>query len=234
MNLYVVKSTSVIAMFAICACALGSLSSCDVTESTRPEPQQKESTSAIGTDILTNAHAQALIGIRNYMTAQVLQTEPDIEDLRDAYLSQDTDEIQSLMGFSVLQIDSLDSLLEYHRAGLINAFPELAQCADEIVFPDETEYINQFFDNFDYYILAVQETAIPEKPSKTASDRIQATAVDCQWGPYFATLVACGFSGPIAYWICAYVAICSFCSGGWVDDACGKDIKADGGSCGSQ
>lgn len=44
--------------------------------------------------------------------------------------------------------------------------------------------------------------------------------VRCKWMQYVASLALCSLGGPFWYWPCAYVAICSFCSGGYVDRAC--------------
>lgn len=42
----------------------------------------------------------------------------------------------------------------------------------------------------------------------------------CEWLPYVAALALCTLLGPIWYWVCAYVAYCSFCTGPLRDDLC--------------
>lgn len=42
----------------------------------------------------------------------------------------------------------------------------------------------------------------------------------CRWGPYVAALAGCTLLGPGWYWVCAYVALCSFCTGGAVSTIC--------------
>lgn len=44
--------------------------------------------------------------------------------------------------------------------------------------------------------------------------------VTCDWTPYLASLALCTLAGPAWYWPCAYVALCAYCEGGWVDSAC--------------
>ena len=44
--------------------------------------------------------------------------------------------------------------------------------------------------------------------------------VKCQWGPYVMSLIGCTALGPGGYFICSYIALCSFCSGGYVDTIC--------------
>jgi len=42
----------------------------------------------------------------------------------------------------------------------------------------------------------------------------------CEWLPYVAALALCTLLGPIWYWVCAYVAYCSFCKGPLRDGLC--------------
>lgn len=42
----------------------------------------------------------------------------------------------------------------------------------------------------------------------------------CQWVPYVAALALCTLLGPGWYWVCAYVAYCSFCTGSLRDALC--------------
>lgn len=48
--------------------------------------------------------------------------------------------------------------------------------------------------------------------------------VTCKWARYVAALVACGLSAGAAlvYMLCAYIATCSYCTGGWVSTICGS------------
>ncbi len=232
------KTASVVNIFTILIVTCSGLSSCSSTD--EPVAPNKDNASepgkplAIGDEILINTHAKQLLSLRNEMSDHVLEVDPDIEELRNAFLANDEALIRSVLQLTQTQVDSLDSILTYHRQGLINAFPELELCAEEIVMPDYEVSTNQFFDNFDYYMLPVEEIATEQGNEKKPSDTILATAseVNCQWGPFFATLVACAGTGPFIYWLCAYAAICGFCNGGWVEDACGRDIEiGGGGSC---
>ncbi len=232
------KTASIVNIITILIVTCSGLSSCSSTDEpiapTKDNESGRGNPLAIGDEILNNSHAQGLLSFRNEMSEYVLEVGPDIDELRDAYLANDETLIRSLLQLSQTQVDSLDSILTYHRQGLINAFPELELCAEEIVMPDYEVSTNQFFDNFDYYMLPVVETTAEQVNEKTPSSTILATAneVNCQWGPFFATLVACAGTGPFIYWLCAYAAICGFCSGGWVEDACGRDIEiGGGGSC---
>lgn len=42
----------------------------------------------------------------------------------------------------------------------------------------------------------------------------------CQWGPFIASLILCTTLGPVLYWPCAYIGMCSFCDGSVIDTLC--------------
>lgn len=44
----------------------------------------------------------------------------------------------------------------------------------------------------------------------------------CRWPAYIVALVSCASLGAFLYWLCAYIAYCSFCEGKLVDQLCGQ------------
>lgn len=62
--------------------------------------------------------------------------------------------------------------------------------------------------------------APPEEDDQIPPDGNGDGEVDCAWGPYLGNLALCAATGPKLYWLCAGLAVCSWCEGGWVDNAC--------------
>lgn len=152
----------------------------------------------------------ALINIREEMTARVVAMNVSPIALKLAYQNGDKGVIAGLLGYSEADLKDLASRLDAARTAILQRYPEIAQLAKATptgncgLSPSSGNCNSDlFFDHFAIY-----------------SD-VSLRPVTCRWAPYIAGLIGCSAAGPIFYWPCAYAVLCSFCAGGWVDSACG-------------
>jgi hypothetical protein len=150
-----------------------------------------------------------LIEIRDDFTDRIISLGVPINDLRQAYANSDDEEIWSLLGLTNADVKELHDRLDKARLNLLDRYPELEDLMEQSsqqscgFNPNVGNCaLDFYFDNF--------------------SDITDASAgpVTCRYGQYAATLAVCTLTGPKFYWLCAYAATCSYCSGGWVSRVC--------------
>ena len=82
---------------------------------------------------------------------------------------------------------------------LLDKFPSLVESStDSACSPRTKQNIEIFFANFERI---------------HAQGTLSQSGGDCRWLPYTACLALCTTTGPVWYWVCAYVCYCSFCEG---------------------
>jgi hypothetical protein len=174
-----------------------------------------------------------LIAVRDEMTRRFIDRRVSTVALKRAYQAMDEEKVAALLGYSPAEILALNYRLDRARKAVFGKFPEIARLANEhlpttscgfspstescgidqflnrLAFFDPRERVHRFFDP-----VSTNASNPPEGEFETEKDP------DCDWGPYTAALALCTLAGPFWYWACAYVALCSFCRGGWVDDVC--------------
>ena len=159
-----------------------------------------------------DSDVQTLIAISDEMTQRVIDRNVSISALKAAYQARDEQQIIALLGYSSAEFKDLSYRLENTRKAIFNKYPEIVQMVKEK--PESScGYSNissscgtdRFFDRFN---LIEQNRLEGEGPTT------------CRWGPYVAALALCRLGGPVWYWPCAYVALCSFCTGGAVSTIC--------------
>lgn len=156
---------------------------------------------------------QTLLAIRNEITQRVVDRNISISALKAAYQARDDEQIISLLQFSESEIKDLNYRLDNARKAIFDKYPEVVQMMKEMPesscgFTKNSTSCktDRFFDNFNEY---ANNGLAPElAPTR------------CCWGPYVAALAGCTLLGPGWYWVCAYVALCSFCTGGAVSTIC--------------
>lgn len=153
---------------------------------------------------------QTLITVRDEMSQRALNYGVSTSTLRAAYQAKDEEQIAAMLGYSEEEIKTLNYRLDKARLAIFDRYPEIERMVRENpqnscgYSPKTTSCeTDRFFDNFsaDTYNIA--------RPTS------------CRYAPYVAALAVCTLAGPVWYWPCAYVALCSFCSGGRVDSICG-------------
>lgn len=164
-----------------------------------------------------------LLYLRDSITSQIISHGTNLSALNAAIDSGDFTYAQTLAGYTGPQYSSLTANLNTIIDTLYAHYPGLQalntsmQCNCAAC---DTASTNHFFKYFYTYAnlhadMQISTTLMASLPGGGGPSQ-----PTCHWGPYLAALAACTLSGPLWYWICAYVAMCSFCSGGWIDKAC--------------
>mgnify|MGYP005852078237 CR=1 FL=1 len=152
--------------------------------------------------LISDPLVQELLSIRDSFTERINNKLGDsfsLENLRLAYLNSDENLIISYLGFTSAQIDSIGERLNTIRIELLNKYPTLnSYLTSECVSCNIDSFFSHYYDYTSIYT----------------------EALDCRWGPYIASLLLCTTLGPVLYWPCAYVAMCSWCSGGILNYIC--------------
>ncbi len=161
---------------------------------------------ALEGELLASSDVMELAAIADDFMARVASADHDA--LREAYSQNDEAEITSLLGFTPAEMDDVAQALEKHSSNLIQAFPEIERFMPRgpvAIGLSDSEMID----------LAISMAGADEGGLRQAANG----GVDCAWVPYTASLALCTATGHL-YWACAAIAVCSWCSGGWVDQMC--------------
>jgi hypothetical protein len=152
---------------------------------------------------------RTLLEIRDEMTRRTISRGVSPVALKMAYETKDEEKVRRMLGYSQAEIMIINYRLDRARRAILEKFPEIAHLVKEqwstscAASPSlDRCSAEQFFNSLDEELI------------------IEDGEVTCDWGPYIAALAACTLAGPLWYWVCAYVALCSFCRGGWVDKVC--------------
>jgi len=142
--------------------------------------------------------------------------------LVEAVSAHDSARAATILGFTEAEANALNARMDQLRVQIFLAFPDVekmavgyagSSCGFSVA--DSHCDVRAAVDNAAAAVSAMDNLlAFMNMPQ--GSNR----PVSCHWGPYTASLVLCTTLGPVLYWPCAYVALCSFCEGGWVDSAC--------------
>lgn len=159
-----------------------------------------------------------LIDIREEITQMVIDKKINIDKLMKAYKTEDTLKIMEAMQMSKTEYSSYNIRLLKLNSKILKKYPAIKIKIEEMKNNICTTCnSDKFFENFEKYTFA-------SKRKGSGLSKIFVTngaeEVDCDWLQYFAGLAVCSTAGPVLYWPCAYLMICGYCSGGWVDDAC--------------
>lgn len=152
--------------------------------------------------LMSEPLVQELLQIRNNFTERInceVGKSFSLEELKLAYLNSDEQRIISYMGYTSNQIDSIGERLNTISQELLTKYPALSSY---ITSECNSCNVESFFSYYYEYT------------------NISTEALECRWAPYIASLVLCTTLGPILYWPCAYVAMCSWCSGGILNYIC--------------
>jgi len=116
--------------------------------------------------------------------------------------------VLNAIGYSEKDIASLEQRMESNSLVLFRSFPELAY----------------FLPNSTVAAPLSGEQIVAMASIMTDGDRSISNGsnggVNCAWVPYTASLGLCTAAGPVMYFACAAVALCAWCSGGYVSSMC--------------
>lgn len=158
-----------------------------------------------------------LISIRNNFTQRVKSQKIEIGDLKTAYLLTDQKKIAELLNLSEEELAATQNQLKIIVDRMIKKVPLLTDVIKEKSKQKCSKCdVEKFFNNFYSYTKGVSLV-----PVKNSLKSVQAEAgTNCQWVQYGACLALCSLGGPIWYWPCAYLCLCSYCEGPEVDALC--------------
>lgn len=215
------KVVSIVVVFSLLSL---SFFSCSDETATRPEDLPEVRNAGLGNPGVILSESQEvrdLIDIRNDMIARALASGVSGTELADIVSSNDEERFASVLGYTEDEMNTVGDRIAALGTSLRNRFPQLQAMAD---YPSPC--IACTFDNiaekWDNLLMADKRSDILLREGEVmlpAPDPNQ-KGVSCQWVPYTASLSLCTLSGPVFYWACAVVAICTFCSGGWIDTMC--------------
>jgi len=191
-------------------------------ESQNPTTYENKTSLSRSIDILdalleSDPLVQELIDIRSSITERInrrLNIDFSLEDLKQAYKNSDSAKVYLYMGLSSEKVEKLSERLQTLTETLFTKYPEINSFIDTLKKCNECQ-VDLFFSH--YYEFT--------DPSQFSMKRL--AKLTCRWGPYIGALVVCSTLGPFFYWPCAYVAMCSFCSGGITEDICYLLIKEE-------
>jgi len=170
-----------------------------------------------------DTNVQELLAIRDEMIARVIENGASGIEMSEIVKTNDLKRFALILGYTEEELSDLGTRIAFLGGEIQNTYPDLITLAESQIekCPGcDFETIAQKWDqtlmkhNEADVFYGDGENGIPlPDPSQKG--------VSCQWVPYTASLALCTATGPVLYWACAVVAVCSFCAGGWVTTVCG-------------
>ena len=160
-----------------------------------------------------------LLKIRDAIAYRVVKNKISQADLAKAYQNQDTKTIQRLLGINKNELEIYQERIKQLRESLLKKYPELKEeylkqlncksCKETDIKAVYKKITSTGFFN----IINGEPTSIMTPPTPNTNSIIKENGDGtCNWIPYTACLVVCTSTGPLFYWPCAYVCMCSFCT----------------------
>ena len=219
------KVVSVVVVFSLLSL---SFFSCSDETATRPEDSTEVRNVGLGNPEVILSESQEvreLIDIRNEMIARALASGVSGTELADIVSSNDEERFASVLGYSHDELSAIGLRIKELGISIRERYAEVRQTDRPPVpvcvrcsFADMAENWNNLLmtNRASDFMLGDGEVMLP------APDPSQ-KGVTCQWASYVATLVGCTvFGSTPLYFACTIVALCQFCSGGWVSTFCQK------------
>jgi hypothetical protein len=180
------------------------------------------------------AEFKELFEIRDELAYRIIQNKVSKQQLNDAYVSKDIKKLQSLMGITDSEVNYFQMRLKTISDSLMIKYPQLKSEVENFKKCKTCQSINiwsiyneitakNFFitsNGKHYSIVTLAQlklsvntvngvTTFEDAPPGDGGD---VNPTNCAWAPYIACVAVCTASGPILYWPCCYVCVCSFCT----------------------
>ncbi len=181
------------------------------------------STTEYETMLKEDLSIRELFSIRDDMTKRIMESGVSGKEIVDIVEHNDSRRFAEITGYTVEELDDIGRKVHFLGKVIQEKYPDLQSRVGKR--PDgciECDFRNiaEKWDNAlathkqaDVFYRDGDENQIPlPDPSNKG--------VSCQWLPYTASLALCTAAGPVLYWACAAVAVCAFCTGGWVGTMC--------------
>lgn len=189
-------------------------------------------------DISETEDFQTLEHLSRQMIAMLLEAQVPVAAFRNTFESEDLDAVYPhLSSKQVVKLGDIQNRLSRASINLRRSFPELDRLEGsefDCSIPDRLE---QFIDRYEGMLSSGAQDADHFNPNSLMSslvdDEVEVPIDDddpdvtCQWGQYTVCLSLAGYGssvfGPAAAFAfggAAYLCLCSYCEGGWVDWVC--------------
>ncbi len=157
--------------------------------------------------------------IRKNVLKRIVENKITRHDFLKACMARDAAEIADITGIDGIELTSMTARMTDDIRRLMHRYPELRKLSKFREKPGDLESISAFLDRYEQIV---------EKLSTAPEGLFKAEArVGCAYGQYSTCLVLAGYgaiatggAAPLVYAGGAYLCLCSYCSGGWVDWVC--------------
>lgn len=164
---------------------------------------------------------QEAASIRNDMIARALRSKISGQELSRIIQRNDATQFRIMLGYSEQEFTALAERLrsisamaldERCLSGTLPLAPSNCNMCDLDGFAQKWDSFRE-----DNRIRLPLDGEPSEVPVPDPNDK----GVTCQWTMYVAALGLCTVTGnPVVYFLCATVALCRYCTGGWVTGLC--------------
>ena len=171
--------------------------------------------------LITAPEFQQLNLLKNDVLMRLATRGVTKEQFMQITISNDEEAVRDLLGYSTEEAIYASEQFRHNIHVLKTKFPELQQFEEKVASKCGADRMEAFLDNYE---------VVMENLREGSSFMGKTQAVNCEYSPYTACLVLAGWTagaaavtgpGAIAvYGAGAYVCLCGFCEGGWVDWAC--------------
>jgi hypothetical protein len=191
--------------------------SCGVSEADRSSPAAVNNGSIWSSNPMREAAE-----IRNELIIRALHSQASGEELVDIIHRNDQDGFRCLLGYSesefallIERLQRLSMALRAQQAFSDRATPDNAAPCLSCDLADFAKQWNVYRER------AQRRVPLDGDPVQVPVPDPSDKGVTCQWALYVGALGLCTVSGnPIVYFLCAVIALCRFCTGGWVTTFC--------------
>lgn len=162
-----------------------------------------------------------LISIRDEMISRALKSNVSGAEMAEIVEQNDEKYFASILGYTEEEIVNLGRRIVCLGEKIMNKYPELQDMAGERVTPCTECAFKDIAEKWDNLLVTNKESIIlGDGENGVPLPDPSGKGVTCQWLSYTATLAGCTVLGPVLYFACAAVAMCQFCTGGWVTTVC--------------
>lgn len=160
-----------------------------------------------------------LLKIRDAIAYRVVTNKISKVNLAKAFQNHDTNALQRLLGINNHELEIYQERIKRLRESLLKKYPDLKeeylkQLNCKSCKETDINTVYKKITSTGFFKVINGEPISIMTPSTLNTNSIIKENGDgtCSWIPYTACLVVCTSTGPIFYWPCAYVCMCSFCT----------------------
>jgi hypothetical protein len=179
---------------------------------TSESSQEKISIQGNSINEIRPVEVDELLQIRDQIAYRVVQNNISFEELNKAFKDQNSERIRELLGFTKEEVSQIDSRLKILQENILKKYPQVKEQYEK----RKKECLSCKEANLRSVYEKIHKKGFFKNDLKAGliTSNEEGGGAGCNWIPYTACLVACTTTGPVIYWFCAYVCVCSFCTGG--------------------